>query len=480
MGTDSKNNQSMELIPTLDLSIVADYLRTQGALSYLCIDASSFKQIEIEYGRPIYLKVKNILVSYLSNEDGLKSKLGTGFKLLFKKSEHENIFFAIFNRRESEFLSRLGGVDKMCDRLTLDIHNYMRGQIQANQENIMEDLGSSITNLPYVSTAYCESLYNPCLNTKEVVEKGIRSSQKKSSLQAKKIKSLQKELIHTLITQDKLLFPNFQAVINIQKVPDETIQSLSSQSPSNLSSVSDYIYGFEALIRINTKLAIEQLDLDRCVIHPEYLNPELLFYLAREANVSLELDQLCIKRIYEHGFDLPGYLMINVLPRNLYRIDELNNYFIEQCPKVDYVSTDKIIFEISETEAIANFSLMKETLGKLQALNIKIATDDFGNGFAGLKQLIQIQPNIIKLDKSLVTDIQHSPLKQAYIEGILNVARLTSIQVLAEGVENTEEAFTLKNMGIDLVQGFLFHKPQTLENIQNQLQRIPQLVEVAS
>ena len=71
MGTDSKNNQSMELIPTLDLSIVADFLRTQGALSYLCIDASSFKQIEIEYGRPIYLKVKNILVSYLSNEDSI-------------------------------------------------------------------------------------------------------------------------------------------------------------------------------------------------------------------------------------------------------------------------------------------------------------------------------------------------------------------------------------------------------------------------
>ena len=481
MDSLDKKDSSIELIQTLDMGIVADFLRTQGVVSYLCIDASSLKKMEIEYGRPIYLKLKSILHTYLLCSEGLKAKLGSCFKFLFKKSEHENIFFIIFNRHESDSLKQLGGVEKLCDNITLDLHNYMRGKIQANQENIMEDLGSSITNLPYASIAYCESIYNPCLNTKEIIEKGIRSSQNKAASQTKRIKNLQKELIHTLITQENLLYPNFQAVVNLQEVSDEDIRSFStSGSNSNLSTISEHIYGFEALIRINTKLISQQLDLDKCVIHPEYLNPELLFYLAREANASLELDQLCIKRIYELGFALPGYLMINVLPRNLYRIDELNNYFIEQCPNVSFISNDKIIFEISETEAIANLSLMKETLGKLQALNIKIATDDFGNGFSGLRQLIQIQPNIIKLDKSLITDIQHSPLKQAYVEGILNVSRLTSIQVLAEGVETAEEALTLKRMGIELVQGFLFHKPQSLETIINQLQKTPQMIEVAS
>lgn len=472
-----------EMIRIFDIDTVSDYLRDRGSISYLCLDASSLKKVEIEYGRPIYLKIKTLLQSWLCLESGLKSGLGSEPTYIFKKSHDENIYFIIFNREESSNLDRLGETEKLCDHLSLDINNYMRRKIASNHENIIEDLGSSIIDLPYVSIAYCESLYNPGLDISEVIEKATRSAQMKTSLQSKRIKNLQKEFIHTLITKEDLLQPHFQAVIKLQELSDSVLSSFSTESKESrgtLSSLSDIIFGFEALIRINKTKLSDYVYPNQHIIAPEFLNPELLFFLAREVNSSLELDQICIKRIYEKGFSLPGYLMINILPRNLYKIEDINNYFVERCSKIGHISHERIIFEISESEAISNLSLMKESLGKLQALNIRIAADDFGHGFSGMEQLIQIQPNIIKLDKSLITDIQHSPLKQAYVEGILNVARITSIQVLAEGVECLDEAVTLKNMGIDLAQGFFFHKPESMGAIKSQLLKEPVAIEIAS
>ena len=169
--------------------------------------------------------------------------------------------------------------------------------------------------------------------------------------------------------------------------------------------------------------------------------------------------------------------MINILPRNLYGIHLLNDYYNELYSDIFSLSSNKIVFEVSETEAINNFNLMKEVRQKLMNSSIQIATDDFGNGFAGLERVIQIQPNIIKLDRSLVVDIHLSPLKQAYVEGIINVAKLASIKILAEGIEVWEEAKVLKDMGVDYIQGYLFHKPQSFEDISEQLVSVKDSIE---
>ena len=87
------------------------------------------------------------------------------------------------------------------------------------------------------------------------------------------------------------------------------------------------------------------------------------------------------------------------------------------------------------------------------------ALDDFGAGYAGLGLLARFQPNLIKIDMELLRDIDASHAKQAIIAGIVGIARMLKIQVLAEGVESQAELTVLRSAGISLFQGYYFAKP---------------------
>ena len=163
----------------------------------------------------------------------------------------------------------------------------------------------------------------------------------------------------------------------------------------------------------------------------------------------------------KHATGLPGSIMINILPRNLYHIDKLKDQFEK---------LDKVVFEVSESEAINNFDLMLKAKESLKNSNMGIAADDFGKGYSSIERVIKIRPNLIKFDRSMITDIHKDPIKKVYVKGLVEAAEILDAEVLVEGVELWEEAEVLKKMGVSLVQGFLFHKPQPAELIKEQLE----------
>ncbi len=105
-----------------------------------------------------------------------------------------------------------------------------------------------------------------------------------------------------------------------------------------------------------------------------------------------------------------------------------------------------------------------------------LACDDTGSGWAGLRQLVQLRPQVVKLDRALVTNVDKDPTRRALVSGLRHFTNEIGALLLAEGIESVEELDTLVALGVDLGQGYLLGSPMPMEAIA----RRPDAAEVAS
>lgn len=122
-------------------------------------------------------------------------------------------------------------------------------------------------------------------------------------------------------------------------------------------------------------------------------------------------------------------------------------------------STGRVVLEVTERASLSPGAKLDEDVRRLREAGYRIAIDDLGEGYAGLAWLVQLKPDIAKIDMSLVRDSPRSPLKQEILGSLINVCRRGGITALAEGVETEDEAHLLIDLGCDLLQGYLFAKP---------------------
>lgn len=120
---------------------------------------------------------------------------------------------------------------------------------------------------------------------------------------------------------------------------------------------------------------------------------------------------------------------------------------------------EKIVFEVVEAEEVKDHVRLANIIKVYQELGFQTAIDDFGAGYAGLNLLAEYQPNIIKLDRNLVNDIDKNRVKQSIVRGIRQVCSDLDIQLLAEGIETRQEYSWLQQNDIRLFQGYYFAKP---------------------
>lgn len=121
---------------------------------------------------------------------------------------------------------------------------------------------------------------------------------------------------------------------------------------------------------------------------------------------------------------------------------------------------DTVCLEISERHEICGADRLKEKLARLRKMGGRIAVDDFGTGFSGLPLLYFTRPEYIKIDRFYIQDIEKDPSKRMLAASIVNIAHLMGSLAIAEGVETPMEYYCCKNIGCDLVQGYLVQKPQ--------------------
>lgn len=171
-------------------------------------------------------------------------------------------------------------------------------------------------------------------------------------------------------------------------------------------------------------------------------------------------DQTCrvkaVKLASELG--LTVNLNINFFPHAVYRPEVCIRTTLEAAKTYNF-PTERIVFEITEGEQVKDHQHLIDIVNEYHRLGFSMAIDDFGAGYSGLNLLAEYQPDIIKLDRQIISDIHQRSPKQAIVEGIVHTCNKLGIEQVAEGVEQVEEIRWLRDAGIRLFQGFWFARP---------------------
>ncbi|MCB1877418.1 MAG: EAL domain-containing protein [Chromatiales bacterium] len=151
-------------------------------------------------------------------------------------------------------------------------------------------------------------------------------------------------------------------------------------------------------------------------------------------------------------------LNLNLLPGCLTGCDDALAATIELA-KLHGIGPERLVIEVTETEIIEDLSRFSAVINEYRALGVMVAIDDFGSGYSGLNLLADFMPDSIKIDMSLIRDIQASGPRQAIVRGIVRTCGDLGIDVVAEGVETEQEWRWCESEGIQLFQGYFFAKP---------------------
>ena len=119
----------------------------------------------------------------------------------------------------------------------------------------------------------------------------------------------------------------------------------------------------------------------------------------------------------------------------------------------------RVVLEITERASLDGIDDVQARIARLRELGYRIAIDDMGAGYAGLSSIVQLQPEIMKLDMMLIRDVNLDATRQTLIGAMVALCKEMKILVIAEGVETTTERDTLSRLGADMMQGYLFAKP---------------------
>ncbi|WP_445001224.1 EAL domain-containing protein [Halomonas mongoliensis] len=171
-------------------------------------------------------------------------------------------------------------------------------------------------------------------------------------------------------------------------------------------------------------------------------------------------DQACRVKAIEmaSALDMQERLSINFLPNAVYEPEACIQATLEVSQRVGW-PTDRLVFEFTETERVTDQAHLKHIIDSYRTMGFTTALDDFGNGYANLDLLTQLEPDKLKIDRELVMGCDQDRRRQALLRAVRGLATELQLELIAEGVETREEALWLARAGILRQQGFFYARP---------------------
>ncbi len=212
---------------------------------------------------------------------------------------------------------------------------------------------------------------------------------------------------------------------------------------------------FEPIVRLATSEVLGYEALSRGPAGTGLETPLALFATAELCDREYELDSLCRRRALANarGIDPEQLLFLNILPTCIQDPDFQAAHVRETLAELD-LGPRNLVLEISERQAISNFPIFREAIDHFSGLGFRIALDDTGSGFSSLEAALELQPDFLKIDMSLVRSIEDSPEKQEILRGLQSLSTRMGSAVIAEGIETEQELAAIVSLGIEYGQGF--------------------------
>ncbi len=189
--------------------------------------------------------------------------------------------------------------------------------------------------------------------------------------------------------------------------------------------------------------------------------PDALFDIARSEGRVTELDRLCRRTASKAGEALPLDCLrfVNTEPVTMFLHSHGESFVNEIVGATASSLRGLTVIEITENTVIDDFDRMRDIVRQLRAHGFRVAIDDAGAGYAGLQTMVEIEPDFIKLDMSLIRGVESSVVKQRLVRTLRDFCREATITLIAEGIETRKQLDTLRELGVSHGQGFLFGHP---------------------
>jgi EAL domain-containing protein (putative c-di-GMP-specific phosphodiesterase class I) len=184
-----------------------------------------------------------------------------------------------------------------------------------------------------------------------------------------------------------------------------------------------------------------------------------------EKQVMNNIFQQIIKWGTKYNINFP--ISINLSSKQFNNLDLID--FLDESIIRFNIDTTKITFEVTETTIMEDIEVSKFVLKNLKDRGFKIALDDFGTGYSSLAYLNAFQIDYLKIDRSFIKNIDKNKNNQAILEAIVNMCKKLEIKIICEGIEREEEFYYLKKIGVDLLQGFFFSRPLSVEKFEKKI-----------
>ena len=227
----------------------------------------------------------------------------------------------------------------------------------------------------------------------------------------------------------------------------------------------DIIVEFQPIYSLNTKKYIGLEALSRGLYNGEIVTPYFLFEYAKKDGNVLTLDRICREkamRAFSAESSAPS-LFINFETSVLNGLTSGTGEILRTAAE-NHISPQNIVIELNESRVKDSYNLMM-FVDFYRSKGFLIALDNVSAGLDTLNRIMLINPDIIKIDRAIVSQIENNKYNQEVFRSIINTAKQIGAMTVAEGVETVDEVITCMILGVDYFQGFYFQKPEQFNDL---------------
>ena len=198
----------------------------------------------------------------------------------------------------------------------------------------------------------------------------------------------------------------------------------------------------------------------------QLIMPDTLFGAAKDPQLLFNLDRLAricaIETAAKMGGD--GDVFVNFLPGSVYDPQVCLRTTVKAAEEHG-VAHERIVIEIVESHQIDDTEHLRNIVDFYRSVGFRVALDDFGTGFNNLDMYIALDPDFVKLDKSLTMNLTDDDPRLGMVKGIVRTAHSSKINVIAEGIETANNARVVSDCGVDRMQGYFFGRPAPVQDL---------------
>jgi EAL domain-containing protein (putative c-di-GMP-specific phosphodiesterase class I) len=387
--------------------------RETGSVGVIVVDATPLGSIERFYGLEAHGHVGDA-VAHAVAEASASQRAG-GDRMARAGYGRDELALFLFRAQEQAEFYREG-----LEALTAAISDHLAKQ---GARLVYPYLRSA----PRLAVGHAVALRNPVLSDERQLRNALQEARIEAGLCAQlEARERRRRFLQILIAEDvTILF--------------EPIVSLAARE----------VLGYEALVR--------------GPVGSDVQTPGVFFQRAEEAGLLFEADSLCRRRALAASRGLPPgkRLFLNCLPSAIHDPD-FRGAALRQTLERMHLRPSDVVFEISERESIGNFAVFREARDHFASLGLGVALDDMGVGYSSLEAVMELAPDFIKVDQSLVRGIDSDPPRQELLRALNAVAAKLDARIIAEGIETSEELAALQRLGVPLGQGYLLGRAAPL------------------